>query len=63
MKDVMSKSFDLYLTGWAVSKAILEDYSEVIAKIESTSPELVKDRIMKKAQVFFDEARIISQDD
>ncbi|MEO6176977.1 MAG: hypothetical protein ABIP27_17625 [Flavobacterium circumlabens] len=54
----LSKMFSRYLTGWAMSKAILEDYSEVIARIESTTPEVVKDRIWKKTQEYFDEAKI-----
>lgn len=58
MNDELTKMVSRYLTGWAMSKAILEDYSEVIAKIESTTPELVKDRIMKKTQEFFDQAKL-----
>ena len=58
MSDDLTKMFSRYLTGWAMSKAILEDYSEVIAKIESTSPEIVKDRIWKKTQEYFDQAKV-----
>lgn len=54
----LSKMFSRYLTGWAMSKAILEDYSEVIARIESTTPEVVKDRIWKKTQEYFDQGKI-----
>lgn len=63
MDDELTKMFSRYLTGWAMSKAILEDYSEVIAKIESTTPELVKDRIMKKTQEFFDQAKLKPKDE
>lgn len=63
MSDELTKMFSRYLTGWAMSKAILEDYSEVIAKIESTTPELVKERILKKTQVYFDEAKLKPKDE
>jgi Tat protein secretion system quality control protein TatD with DNase activity len=63
MDDELTKMFSRYLTGWAMSKAILEDYSEVIAKIESTTPELVKDRIMKNTQEFFDQAKLKPKDE
>lgn len=58
MSDELTKMFSRYLTGWAMSKAILEDYSEVIAKIESTSPEIVKNRILKKTQEYFDQVKL-----
>lgn len=63
MSDELTKMFSRYLTGWAMSKAILEDYSEVIAKIESTTPELVKERIMKKTQEYFDDAKLKPKED
>ena len=63
MDDELTKMFSRYLTGWAMSKAILDDYCEVISKIESTTPELVKDRIMKKTQKYFDDAKIKSKDE
>lgn len=58
MNDELTKMFGRYLTGWAMSKAILEDYCEVISKIESSTPEIVKDRIMKKTQENFDQAKV-----
>ena len=55
--DALTKQFSRYLTGWAMSKAILEDYSKVISKLENTSKEEVQQRIMKKTQEHFDTAQ------
>ena len=56
-QDQLSKQFSRYLTGFCRSKAILEDYVRVVAKLEGTSEELVKERIDKRTNELFDEIK------
>jgi hypothetical protein len=58
----LTEMFSKYLTAWAMSKAILEDYSETVAKLENTTPEIVKERIMKKTELFFEQGKIKPKD-
>ena len=37
------------ISGWAFALAILDDYAKVVAKLEGTEPEKVKERIKKAA--------------
>jgi hypothetical protein len=56
-KDVLAEIIGRYLTGFALSKAILEDYARVIAKLENV-PELeVKDRVWKRCNEIFEEVK------
>lgn len=55
--DAVTLQFSRYLTGWALSKAILEDYSSVISKLENVHPEEVKKRVMEKTKEYFNEAK------
>jgi hypothetical protein len=55
--DELTEMFSKYLTGWAMSKAILEDYIETVAKLENSTPEIVKERIMKKTELFFEQGK------
>lgn len=55
--EILSNQFARYLTGWAMSKAILDDYCETVSKIENKSVEEVRERILKKTQQYFDEAQ------
>jgi len=45
------------MTGFCRSKAILEDYSRVVAKLEGISEEVVKDRIEKRTNELFEEIK------
>jgi ABC-type transporter MlaC component len=56
-KDILSKQFSRYMTGFCRSKAIMEDYARVIAKLEGTTEEVVKERIEKRTQEIFDEIK------
>ena len=44
----LKKSFSRYFTAFCLSKAILEDYVQVVSKLEGTTPEEVKNRIDKR---------------
>jgi hypothetical protein len=56
-QEQLSKQFARYMTGFCRSKAILEDYARVIAKLEGTNEELVKERIEKRTTELFDEIK------
>jgi hypothetical protein len=43
------------MTGFALGKAILEDYAKVVAKLESISEEEVKARVRKRTDEIFRE--------
>lgn len=55
--DVMQESFSRYLAGFSLSKAIFEDYVKVIAKFENVPEEEVKERILKRNEEIFEEAK------
>lgn len=55
-ENIISEAFSRYLTGFALSKALAEDYARVISKIENVSEGEVKDRVWKRCQEVFDEA-------
>jgi len=56
-KDILTEQLSRFMTGWAVSLSILEDYSEVVSKIEGSDPEEIKARIMKRADERFNQAK------
>jgi hypothetical protein len=56
-QEHLSKQFSRYLTGFCRSKAILEDYARVAAKLEGTSEEAVKERIEKRTSELFEEIK------
>ena len=55
--DVLAEAFSRYLTGFALSKAILEDYVKVVAKLESLPEQEVKDRVWKRCNEIFEEVK------
>ena len=55
--DFLKKSFSRYLTGWAFSMAILDDYCDVVSKIEGVESSIIKDRITKNANEKFHKAK------
>ncbi len=55
--EKLKDSFSKFLTGWALSMAILDDYVEVISKLEGVEPSDVKNRITKSATEKFDKAK------
>ena len=56
-QEKISKQMSRFLTGFSLSKAILEDYSKVIAKLEGVTEQEVKDRINKRSAELFEEAK------
>lgn len=55
--DVLSQAFSRFLTGFSLSKAILEDYVKVIAKLENIPEQEIKDRVMKRCNDIFEEVK------
>jgi len=55
--EKLSKHLAKLLTGFTLSKAILEDYAKVIAKIEGSTEQQIKDRIHKRSADLFEEAK------
>ncbi|HVX49865.1 MAG TPA: hypothetical protein VHB48_06900 [Chitinophagaceae bacterium] len=53
--DVITAAFSRYLTGFALSKALLEDYVKVVAKLENVPEAEVKDRVWKRTDEIFKE--------
>jgi hypothetical protein len=53
--DVLAATFSRYLTGFALSKALLEDYVKVVAKLENVPEAEVKDRVWKRTDEIFKE--------
>lgn len=49
--------FTRFRSGFVLSKAILEDYCEVVARIENKTPEEIKERINAKALAIDKEIR------
>lgn len=55
--DELTKHMNRFRTGFILSKAILEDYCEVVARIEGKTPEEIKERINAKAVAIDQEVR------
>lgn len=55
--DILAEVFSRYLTGFALSKAILEDYTKVVAKLENVPEQEVKDRVWKRCNEIFEEVK------
>lgn len=56
-KDLMTEHFSRYMTAYCMSKAILEDYSKVVAKLENIEIEEVKERVTKRTNEIFKEQK------
>ena len=56
-EKVLANYMSRFMTGFSLSKAILEDYAKVIAKIEGSSEEEVKKRVQKRSEEIFLEAK------
>ncbi|HMI79419.1 MAG TPA: hypothetical protein VK484_11540 [Ferruginibacter sp.] len=54
-EDIISQAFSRYLTGFCLSKAILEDYAKVIGKLGDIPEQEIKDRIWKRTDEIFKE--------
>ena len=63
-KDPITHYVSISLSGYALAKALLNDYCRVVAKLEGTMPEKVKERIQKEQEKIFDDVRnqIINSD-
>ncbi len=55
--DELVKHMTRFRKGFILSKAILEDYCEVVARIEGKTPEEIKERINTKALAIDQEIR------
>jgi Tat protein secretion system quality control protein TatD with DNase activity len=55
--DVVAKAFSRFLTGFSLSKAMLEDYAKVVAKLENVPEQEVIDRIKKRSDEIFEEVK------
>lgn len=56
-KDILTKAFSRFITGFSLSKAILEDYAKVVAKLENVPEQEIKDRINKRSNEIFEEVK------
>ena len=50
--DVVAQAFNRFLTGFCLSKAILEDYARVVAKLENVPEQEVIGRVRKRTDEF-----------
>lgn len=48
-EDILALFANKYLSGYTISQAMLEDYAEVISKIEGVELTTIKERITKRA--------------
>lgn len=55
--EILSKAFSRHMTGFTLSKAILEDYARVVAKLENVSEQEIKDRVRKRNDELFEEIK------
>jgi hypothetical protein len=56
-KSELKKYWGSFMTGFAMSKAILEDYAKVISKIEGVEEKEVQERIIKRTREIFTETK------
>ncbi len=56
-KDPITLYVSTSLSGYALAKALLNDYCRVVAKLEGTTPEKVKERIQKEQKIIFDDIK------
>jgi len=56
-EDVLTNYMAKFLTGFAMSKAILEDYAKMASKIEGVTEKEIKERVGKRAEEIFQEAK------
>jgi hypothetical protein len=49
-QDQITKHFSRYFSAFCISSAILEDYSQVVAKIEGITKQEVEERIKQRAK-------------
>ena len=55
--DPLSLYLSKSLSGYALATALLNDYCRVVAKLEGTLPEKVKERIQKEQKIIFDDVK------
>ncbi|MBS1942317.1 MAG: hypothetical protein JST38_15710 [Bacteroidetes bacterium] len=56
-RDELMKHLDRFRTGFVLSKAILEDYCEVVARIENKTAAEINDRVTQQAKRIDQELR------
>lgn len=52
--DIIAEAFSRSQTGFTLSKAILEDYVKVVAKLKNVPGQEVKDRVQKRCNEIFE---------
>ena len=55
--DVLTQAFSRFLTGFCLSKAILEDYAKVVAKLENVPEQEITNRVKKRCDEIFEEVK------
>lgn len=61
--DILSKIFGRFLSGYSLSKAILEDYAKVIAKLENVTEQEIINRVQKRNSEIFEQVKAEIQKD
>lgn len=56
-EEKIAKHLSKFLTGHSLSKAILEDYCKVVAKLEGITEQQVSERVIKRSDELFNEAK------
>jgi hypothetical protein len=57
--DPFAKYFSKYGTAFCLTKALLEDYVKVVARLENCAPEQIQDRIDNRSAELFEEIKAI----
>lgn len=55
--EVLAKMFARFLTGFSLSKAMLEDYAKVVSKLENIPEQEIIDRVQKRNVEIFEEIK------
>ena len=56
-EDILTKEFGRYKTAFCLSKALLEDYANVVSKLEQVPAEEVTERINKRTREIFNQLK------
>ncbi len=54
---IITEAFSRYLIGFSLSKAVLEDYAKVVARLENIPEQEVIDRVKKRSDEIFEDAK------
>ena len=56
-EELLAETFNRYLSGFCISKALLEDYVKVVAKLENVPEQDVKDRVWNRSEEIYKEVK------